>query len=202
MRHKSYGQDAELSLLDKLGQFLSGINVRRALLNVQNFTSLADVGSGFGANVSKPLWGKFDSVHIFDFKLDSLVLKGQHANISFHEGDVLQTIRKNHIKFDFIILNNALEHFDEPVSILSELHSQLSKKGVLFVNVPSWKGKYFLEIAAFRFNLAPFDEMEDHKRYYNKQQLWLELRNAGFLPSQIRIKSSKFGLNTSAILCI
>jgi 2-polyprenyl-3-methyl-5-hydroxy-6-metoxy-1,4-benzoquinol methylase len=131
-----------------------------------------------------------------------LVLKDHHANVTFHEGDVLQTIRRNQIKFDFIILNNALEHFDEPISILSELHSLLSKEGVLFVNVPSWKGKYFLEIAAFRFNLAPFDEMEDHKRYYNKQQLWLELRNAGFLPSQIRIKSSKFGLNTSAVVCI
>ena len=202
MRHKSYGQDSELSLLDKLGQFLSSINVKRALLKVQNFTAVADIGSGFGANISRPLWGKFDSVHIFDFKLNSLALKDQHANISFHEGDVLQTIRRNQAKFDFIILNNALEHFDAPISILSELRSMLSKKGVLFVNVPSWKGKFFLEIAAFRFNLAPFDEMEDHKRYYNKQQLWLELRNAGFLPSQIRIKSSKFGLNTSAVLCV
>jgi hypothetical protein len=76
----------------------------------------------------------------------------------------------------------------------------LAEGAVLFVNVPSWRGKIYLEFAAFQINLAPREEMEDHKRYYSKRELWLEIREAGFMPSTIKVKKSKFGLNISAIV--
>ena len=35
--------------------------------------------------------------------------------------------------------------------------------GVCLVNVPSWRGKRFLELSAFRLGLSPAEEMDDHK---------------------------------------
>jgi hypothetical protein len=37
--------------------------------------------------------------------------------------------------------------------------------------------------------------MNDHKMYYSKRDLWPLIVAAGFKPSEIRLKSTKFGLN-------
>ena len=66
------------------------------------------------------------------------------------------------------------------------------------LNVPTWRGKYFLELSAFRFGLSPKVEMNDHKMYYNQRDLWPLLVRAGFRPSEIRLRYHKFGLNLFA----
>jgi hypothetical protein len=72
--------------------------------------------------------------------------------------------------------------------------------GILFVNVPTWLGKKVLEFLAFKMSLSPATEMEDHRRYYNKKELWLDLRTSGFSPSKIKIRRHKFGTNVYAIV--
>ena len=71
--------------------------------------------------------------------------------------------------------------------------------GVLLVNVPSWRGKRFLELSAFRLGASPADEMDDHKCYYDPRDLWPMLVAAGFRPQDIRCHRHKFGLNTFAV---
>jgi SAM-dependent methyltransferase len=201
-KRQSYGQIRRLSPLDRVGQHLSGRYVRRAFNCVYVNDSLGDIGSGYSANVSKDFWQHFNSIHLFDFHLNRENLSNTHSKINFHEGDVMDTTSNFKLKLDFVIMNNLLEHVDQPVVLLSQVKKILSEKGVLFINVPSWRGKYFLEKAAFNFNLAPKDEMEDHKRYYSKRELWMEIREAGFMPSKIKMRGSKFGLNVSAIVKI
>jgi hypothetical protein len=70
---------------------------------------------------------------------------------------------------------------------------------VALINVPTWLGKRFLELSAFRFGLSPAEEMNDHKRYYDPRDLWPMLVAAGWRPSEIRIRRHKFGLNTFAV---
>ncbi|PYI71527.1 MAG: hypothetical protein DMF08_08255 [Verrucomicrobia bacterium] len=41
-------------------------------------------------------------------------------------------------------------------------------------------------------------EIDDHKMYYDKRDLWPMLVRAGFKPSQIRLRYHKFGLNLFA----
>ena len=41
--------------------------------------------------------------------------------------------------------------------------------------------------------------MNDHKRYYDPRDLWPMLVEAGFVPSDIRCRRHKFGLNTFAV---
>jgi hypothetical protein len=66
---------------------------------------------------------------------------------------------------------------------------------VLLVNVPTWRGKFFLEFSAFRLGTSPALEMDDHKMYYDRRDLWPLLVRAGFKPSGIRLSYHKFGLN-------
>ena len=43
-------------------------------------------------------------------------------------------------------------------------------------------------------------EMDDHKMYYAKRDLWPLLVRAGFKPSRIKLQYHKFGLNLFAIV--
>ena len=199
-RHKSYGQNDDLSFLDKFGQLLSGRNLIRPLKTVVRKISLADIGAGFNANLSRPIWHQFTNVYLFDVKLNHELSKNKSQKIYFIEGDLKETLNEMKVELDFVIMNNLLEHIDEPVELLKVVKSKMRSGAILFINVPSWIGKFFLEIAAFRLQMSPAEEMEDHKRYYSKRDLWLEIRAAGFAPSKISVRTSKFGLNTSAIV--
>jgi SAM-dependent methyltransferase len=93
----------------------------------------------------------------------------------------------------------VLEHLPEAQEALNHVHRVLAPGGVAILNVPSWWGKWFLELSAFRLGWSPAEEMDDHKAYYDPRDLWPLLVRAGFRPSQIRCHRHKFGLNTSAV---
>ena len=200
MRERSYGHINPLSTLDKLGELLSIRQLRRGLRVVSDFEALADLGSGYSANVTKPIWSKFQRVYLFDFTLDKVGLAAEKDSIVCIEGDIMTTTKNFSKDLNLVVLNNVLEHVEDPVVLLKQVKSNLISESVLFINVPSWRGKFFLEKAAFAFKLAPREEMEDHKRYYSKRELWLEIRKAGFMPSKISVRRSKFGLNVTAIV--
>ena len=63
--------------------------------------------------------------------------------------------------------------------------------GRLLVNVPTWYAKPVLELSAFKFGASPACEMDDHKMYYSKRDLWPLLVRAGFKPSRIRLEYRK-----------
>jgi len=48
-----------------------------------------------------------------------------------------------------------------------------------------------LELSAFKFRTSPACEMDDHKMYYSKRDLWPLLVRAGFKPSRIRLEYRK-----------
>jgi len=96
-------------------------------------------------------------------------------------------------------LISVLEHLREPDFALRGLNGLLRPKGLLLINVPTWRGKFFLELSAFRLGLSPKVEMDDHKMYYDKRDLWPKLIAAGFFPSNVRLRYHKFGLNLFAV---
>src|SRR5262249_48391586 len=100
---------------------------------------------------------------------------------------------------DSILCVFVLEHLWDPSAALEACFRIVRPGGFCLFNVPSWRGKWFLEFSAFRLGMSPKDEMNDHKAYYDVRDLWPLLVRAGFLPSRIRCFSHKFGLNTFAV---
>jgi SAM-dependent methyltransferase len=99
---------------------------------------------------------------------------------------------------DVVLCISVLEHLWEPLETLVELRRVVAPGGICLINVPTWRGKRFLETSAFRFGSSPPEEMDDHKAYYDPRDLWPLLVRAGFLPHNIRCRRHKFGLNTFA----
>jgi SAM-dependent methyltransferase len=93
--------------------------------------------------------------------------------------------------FDVVLCISVLEHLWDPVESLSHCHRVLKPGGRLLVNVPTWYAKPLLEISAFKLGTSPACDMDEHKMYYSKRDLWPILVRAGFKPRGIRLEYRK-----------
>jgi len=196
-RTVAFGQSGALSVLDRLGTWLSAHKLE-TLVGPVDGKRVGDFGAGYEARTARRLVGRAAEIVIVDLALaeDLLGLPGVRAI----EGRLPAAMAEiADASIDVALAVSVLEHLDEPDAMLSELHRVLAPGGVLFVNVPSWAGKRFLEFSAFRLGLSPAVEMDDHKTYYDPRDLWPMLVRAGFVPHNVRCRRHKFGLNTYAL---
>jgi SAM-dependent methyltransferase len=193
-RGTAYGQTQSLSLVDRFGVWLSSLRMRRA---VRDFSGkrVGDFGCGFEAQFARTLLDRVDELVLIDVAL-APDLKDM-AKVTAIEGELPAAMEQlEQMSLDVIVLNSVLEHLWEPEWAVAESYRVLRPGGTLMVNVPSWRGKRFLELSAFRFGTSPAEEMDDHKNYYDPRDLWPLLVRAGFKPSEIKCFRHKFGLNT------
>ena len=196
-RTTSFGEDHGTTLVDHLGRWLSLRRVRKAVGPVPG-RSVADIGCGYRADLARQLFARAGRLLLVDVSLDPAWHSRPGVEvIEGHLPNVLGSVPT--ASLDVVLCNNVLEHLWEPELTLHELHRILRPSGTLVLNVPSWRGKTFLELAAFRLGLAPRLEMDDHKMYYDPRDLWPLLIRAGFRPSRIRCRRHKLGLNTIAV---
>jgi SAM-dependent methyltransferase len=195
-RSQSFGQSHRLTPVDRFGVWLSGRSIRR---HVRSFTGkrIADVGCGYEASFARSVLDDVAGAVLLDVAVDP-GLK-DHARVEVVEGPLPDTLAGvGDATMDVVLCTSVLEHLWEPQRALDEMRRLLRPGGVCLVNVPSWRGKRFLELSAFRLGLSPAAEMNDHKAYYDPRDLWPMLVRAGFRPQDIRVSKHKFGLNTFA----
>ena len=194
-REAAYGQDRELTAVDRLGVWLSGAAIRRrASFEGARF---GDFGCGYEASFARTQLPAARSAVLVDVALDPDLRSD--PKVTAIEGwlpDVLSTVDGGSL--DIVLCLSVLEHLWDADAALAELFRVTAPGGVALINVPSWRGKRFLELSAFRLGLSPRAEMDDHKRYYDPRDLWPMLVRAGFRPSGIRCHTHKGGLNTFA----
>ena len=194
-RTTSFAQERRPTAVDRLGRWLSTVRMRRYLGEVSGRRA-ADIGCGYDAALGVELFRTADSVLLVDVAVDT-ALDGDNRTLKCgHLPAVLDDVASDSV--DAIICNNVLEHLDDPDGTAAQLHRILTPGGVCVINVPSWRGKRFLELAAFKLGVAPKDEMDDHRTYYDPRDLWPLLVRAGFRPSGMKVTRHKFGLNTIA----
>jgi SAM-dependent methyltransferase len=195
-RTESYGQH-RLTLVDRLGVWLS----KRAILRhlPPGLLDALDLGCGYRATLLQALEPHLRSGVGVDVRIEA-ALK-EHPKLSFVEDTIesaLPALPEG--RFDLVLFISVLEHLWEPLEALRHCQRVLRPGGRLFVNVPTWRGKTFLEFSAFRLGTSPAAEMEDHKMYYDVRDLWPLLVGAGFKPSRIRLSYHKFGLNLFGVV--
>jgi SAM-dependent methyltransferase len=159
--------------------------------------SVLELGCGYSAQNLLAIEDRASSLVAVDFNLADAVK--QHPKFRAFEANIDDAlVQIADYRFDLILLISVLEHLVDPLRVLAECRNLLCPDGLLLVNVPTWAGKFFWEFAAFRLGLAPQEEMDDHKMYYDKRDLWPLLVRAGFLPSKLRLRYHKFRLNLFA----
>ena len=194
-REESYGQHG-FTFVDRLGTWLSQREIRRSLPK-QDGLEVLELGCGYRATQLVALGPRLKRGIGFDVHIAPELQAMEE--FSFHEGtieEMLPNLRNESL--DVVMLISVLEHLDDPHFALRGAWRLLRPFGVLLINVPTWLGKRVLEFSAFRLGLSPKMEMDDHKMYYDKRDLWPLLVQVGFKPSQIRLKYHKFGLNLFA----
>jgi len=196
-RTQSYLQDGRGTVVDRFGVWLSARQIRRA---VPTFAGkrVGDFGCGFQASFSRTIVGDVAGLTLVDVALAD-DLKAD-ARIRAIEGQLPGALAElPAASLDVVMIVSVLEHVSDPAGLLREVRRLLAPGGVALVNVPSWRGKRYLELATFRLRLGAACEVDDHKMYYDVRDLWPMLVAAGFRPSQINCFSHKFGLNTFAV---
>jgi SAM-dependent methyltransferase len=195
-RAGSYEQDRAPTPVDRFGVWLSARALKR---HVPSFAgkSVGDFGCGYHARFVRSVLHEIERAVLVDVAL-APDLKDDER-VTAIEGALPGAMRGlDDASLDVVLCVSVLEHLWEPLETLVELRRVLTPGGVCLVNVPSWRGKRFLELSAFRLGLSPTDEMDDHKAYFDPKDLWPLLVRAGFLPHNITCRKHKFGLNTFA----
>jgi SAM-dependent methyltransferase len=197
-RETAFGEGYDLSIVDRFGTWLSSRRLMKVLSGVDHKT-LADIGCGYDARFGVSLLPRLDRLVAVDVSLNNdLVAHSKVTGIVGSLPDALGELDDHCV--DFVVLNSVLEHLDHPIETLAELRRIVRPNGgIVFVNVPTWLGKVALETSAFRLKLSPALEIDDHRRYYSARQLWQSLRDAGFMPSELKVRRHKFGLNVYAV---
>ena len=192
---ESYGERG-LTLVDRFGGWLSQRAIRRYLPR-RGDLEILELGCGFHARQLIALEPFIKRAIGVDFRI-APELRAR-PRYTFCEGPVEEALPKlEQERLDVVMLISVLEHLREPQMVLDSAWRLLKPSGQLLINVPTWMGKTFLEFSAFRLGLSPQVEIDDHRMYYGKRDLWPLLVRAGFKPSQIRLRHHKFGLNLFA----
>jgi SAM-dependent methyltransferase len=193
---ESFGQK-ELTFVDRFGVWLSQRAIRRELPDRDDLEVL-ELGCGFRATQLVALAPRLKRGVGVDFQI-APELAGLDK-LTFHQGTIEEALLTlTGQSFDAVLLISVLEHLSDPLFVLEATRGLLKNSGALLINVPTWCGKSFLEFSAFRLGLSPKVEMDDHKMYYDKRDLWPLLVRAGFKPSAISLRYHKFGLNLFAV---
>jgi SAM-dependent methyltransferase len=197
MRTGAFGESG-LTLLDRLGNWLSLRAIRPHLGGV-DAPYVLDLGSGYRARLLRAL-GSDDlgTAHAVDLRLDPS-LKNLPRFITTEASIPTALAGLPSDTVDVLLLISVLEHLDHPEKILQECQRVIKPGGRMLINVPTWRGRWFLELAAFRLGLCPAEEIDDHKLYYDTPTLWPMLIAAGFKPSLTKVESIKFGLTLFAV---
>lgn len=185
-----------MTFVDRFGVWLSARQIRRFVPSLKGL-DVADLGCGYQASFMRTVLDQVASATLVDVALaDDLKA---HPKVHAFQGQLPKTLSALPDRsLDLVMMVSVLEHLWEPLHALKEMRRLLKPGGTCLVNVPSWRGRRYLEFSAFKLGLSPPAEMDDHKTYYDVPDLWPLLVKAGFLPSEIDCFSHKFGLNTFA----
>jgi SAM-dependent methyltransferase len=196
LKRNSFGTK-KLSFIDLFGVWLSKRALSKQLKGMSGINAL-ELGCGYAAKNLIAIEDKCKKITGIDFNISEEIKKNpKFYGLECSIDNGLKRLNKD--KFDLIMIISVLEHLTDPEETLIKCRNLLNKNGILLINVPTWTGKSFLEFSAFRLGLSPKEEMEDHKMYYNKRDLWPLLIRSGFLPSKIKMHYHKFHLNLFSI---
>ena len=187
-RQESYLQHGS-SFVDRLRTRLVEREILKRLPRTGGLRVL-DLGCGYHAACLKAIGDRLAQGVGVDFRVSEE--SRRHPRLRFIDSSVEDALPELPAEaFDVVLCISLLEHLGDPAQSLSHCHRVLKRGGRLLVNVPTWYAKPVLELSAFKLGTSPALDMDEHKMYYSKRDLWPLLVRAGFKPSRIRLEYRK-----------
>ncbi|MBM4174959.1 MAG: class I SAM-dependent methyltransferase [Ignavibacteria bacterium] len=117
----------------KKGEFVKSILAKS--INLEN-KKILDLGSGSGGTLQNFLGSgnQLFSVDHSDDKLKAQKIISHEFNLIYSLAEKLPFKQKY---FDVIILQDSLEHFTDPYSVLNEIKNLLNEDGVIYISTPN-----------------------------------------------------------------
>ena len=170
------------------------IKMVKPTIEKYNNCKLLDIGCGWEARFLKSIEDYIEYGVGIDFKPPEL------------KTEKLETIKitlENKLpfedeSFDIVTMLVVLEHLSYPEDILREINRVLKKDGRLVLTVLSRMAKPILEFMSYKLGIIDRAEIEDHKKYYDKNDLIISAEASNFILEKHRY--FQFGCNNFAIL--
>lgn len=190
MRELAFGEN-KLSLLDKIIFFL---RIRRIRSYLHDCDTIIDMGCGYRAGLLRWILNNFKIKQCIgvDLSVDER-LTNEHLKFIKSDLNYEQPIEEN--TADFVISTAVIEHLSNPVKYAQELFRILKPGGKLLLTTPSKSAKPVLEFLAFKLRVIDREEINDHKYYFNINELKQLLISCGWSKDDIAAKTFLFGLN-------
>lgn len=181
------------TILDK---FLRKYRIRMVKPTIEKYNNckLLDIGCGWEAKLLKSIENYIDYGVGIDFKPPKL----KTEKLETIESVLEKELPFENESFDVVTMLAILEHLSYPEDILKEIHRVLKKDGRLIITVPSKIAKPILEFLSYKMHVIDRLEIEDHKKYYNKKDIFEAAEISNFIVE--KHKYFQLGCNNFAIL--
>ena len=193
IRTKSFWEN-KLNILDKIILYLR----KNKVTSIWNFKwkIIADTWSWYNAFFLKNISNQIKKWFAIDLNVNTNLDDEKIISIKSNLNKKIN-LPNNHV--DITVSMAILEHLEYPEIYLNEVNRILKKWWILVMTVPSTYSKPILEFLAFKLKIISYDEIKDHKKYYNKNNLTKILIKSWFNKNNIKHKYFQLWMNNFII---
>jgi 2-polyprenyl-3-methyl-5-hydroxy-6-metoxy-1,4-benzoquinol methylase len=174
-----------------LEYLFSFLRYRSVTPHINKGSKVLDLGCGYKGAFLNKISGKIKE----GVGVDVSVGKNPNKNILLKKGIVDKPLKLNS-KFDCVTSLAVIEHVNDPKTHLTQAYIHLKPGGKLLLTTPSKKSEPLLNFLALKIGIVSKEEIKDHKRYYDSDELENVIKQCGF--KNINVKSFEFGYNLFA----
>ncbi|CAK8711609.1 Glycosyltransferase involved in cell wall bisynthesis [Candidatus Electrothrix laxa] len=157
--------------------------------------TLLDVGCGFNHAFLSAIESYIGSGIGIDFK----VAEKTSAKISTIQARLGKKLPFSDNTFDTATMLAVLEHLDHPLEITREIARLLKPGGKLILTVPGKRAQPVLEFLSFKLGIVNRAEIEDHKKYYDLEELRELIQQVETLEI-VQHRSFQLGMNNFCVI--
>lgn len=173
-----------------LDKFIAYIRYRKIDKYIPQGGIVCDIGCGRNAEFLRRHSSEIELGYGFDFRISDSSL----GNIRLFNNNGMKQFPIEKDSCDAVFMIAVLEHLDNPIEILDNMHKILVPGGQAILTTPTRLAKPILEFMAFKLHIINEEEILEHKHYYCKEEIFDLLKNVGFTDCYYR--KFCFGVNS------
>jgi 2-polyprenyl-3-methyl-5-hydroxy-6-metoxy-1,4-benzoquinol methylase len=158
-----------------------------------------DVGCATGFFINGIRQNSEWEVYGVDFGSAAVTFAREELGLSVNEGD-LQDAEYPGQFFDYVHINNVLEHVLDPVALMKECRRIIKPDGQLFLSVPNGQNDSRTPIDFYELANLPARSVNGHVFFFPRETLLMMFDRIGFAVEKKKTGSLKRGLRNSRYL--